>query len=95
MALLNSLRFGPLDDSRIRYLFAGCVKGVGTYGNCVGIPTVGLEVEFAAGEEIRTEISAKFTRARLEADYAAAGLEPTDWFTDPESLFALTLARPR
>jgi phosphoribosylformylglycinamidine synthase II len=49
VALLNSLRFGPLEESRNRYLFAGCVKGVGTYGNCVGIPTLGGEVDFAPG----------------------------------------------
>jgi phosphoribosylformylglycinamidine synthase len=46
-ALLNSLRFGPLDDPRNRYLFAGVVKGVGDYGNCVGVPTLGGEVGFA------------------------------------------------
>ncbi|HEU4570157.1 MAG TPA: phosphoribosylformylglycinamidine synthase subunit PurL [Gemmatimonadales bacterium] len=49
VAVLNSLRFGPLDDARNRYLFAGVVKGVGTYGNCVGIPTLGGEVDFAPG----------------------------------------------
>ena len=38
------------------------------------IAALGLRVEFAAGEELRTEISAKFTRARLEADFKAAGL---------------------
>ena len=58
----------------------------------VVISELGLEVEFAAGEELRTEISAKFTRARLEADYAAAGLRLDRWFTDPESLFGLSLA---
>ncbi len=47
IALLNSLRFGPLADARNRYLFAGVVRGVGDYGNCVGIPTVGGEVVFA------------------------------------------------
>jgi phosphoribosylformylglycinamidine synthase len=47
VALLNSLRFGPLDDPRNRYLFAGVVHGVGDYGNCVGVPTVGGEVDFA------------------------------------------------
>ena len=46
IALLNSLRFGSLDSARVRYLFAGVVKGVGDYGNCVGIPTVGGEVVF-------------------------------------------------
>jgi phosphoribosylformylglycinamidine synthase subunit PurL len=49
VALLNSLRFGPLDDARNRYLFAGVVRGVGDYGNCVGVPTVGGEVDFAPG----------------------------------------------
>ena len=49
VAVLNSLRFGPLDDPRNRYLFAGVVKGVGDYGNCVGVPTLGGEVTFAPG----------------------------------------------
>jgi phosphoribosylformylglycinamidine synthase subunit PurL len=49
VALLNSLRFGPLDDPRNRYLFAGVVRGIGDYGNCVGVPTVGGEVDFAPG----------------------------------------------
>src|ERR1041384_501784 len=49
VALLNSLRVGPLDDPRNRYLFAGIVKGVGDYGNCVGVPTLGGEVAFAPG----------------------------------------------
>jgi L-histidine Nalpha-methyltransferase len=60
----------------------------------VTIPVIGLEVQFAAGEEVRTEISAKFTRERLESDYTAAGLRLTDWWTDPEELFALSLAAP-
>jgi phosphoribosylformylglycinamidine synthase len=46
IALLNSLRFGPLESARVRYLFAGVVKGIGDYGNCVGVPTVGGEVVF-------------------------------------------------
>ncbi len=51
IAVLNSLRFGELDGeeaARVRYLFAGVVKGIGDYGNCVGIPTVGGEVYFDA-----------------------------------------------
>jgi L-histidine N-alpha-methyltransferase len=58
----------------------------------VRVVDLDLQVEFAAGEELRTEISAKFTRARLEADYAAAGLELRGWYTDPGELFAVTLA---
>ncbi|MCC6241483.1 MAG: phosphoribosylformylglycinamidine synthase subunit PurL [Gemmatimonadaceae bacterium] len=46
IALLNSLRFGPLTSARVRWLFAGVVKGIGDYGNCMGVPTVGGEVVF-------------------------------------------------
>lgn len=46
IAMLNSLRFGSLDSPRVRWLFAGVVKGIGDYGNCVGIPTVAGEVVF-------------------------------------------------
>ena len=46
IAMLNSLRFGSLDSARTRYLFAGVVKGIGDYGNCVGIPTVAGEIVF-------------------------------------------------
>jgi L-histidine Nalpha-methyltransferase len=58
----------------------------------VRVADLDLQLEFAAGEELRTEISAKFTRERLERDYAAAGLELRGWYTDPEELFAVTLA---
>ena len=46
IAVLDSLRFGPLASARVRYLFAGVVKGVGDYGNCVGIPNIGGETFF-------------------------------------------------
>ncbi len=51
VATLNSLRFGDLDSPRVRYLFAGVVKGIGDYGNCVGIPCLGGEVHFDQGYE--------------------------------------------
>ena len=47
IALMNSLRFGPLDDARNRYLFGGVVAGISGYGNCIGIPNVGGEVCFS------------------------------------------------
>ena len=47
IALLNSLRFGPLTDPRNRYLFNGVVAGISWYGNCIGVPDVGGEVRFA------------------------------------------------
>lgn len=51
VAVLDSLRFGDLDSGRVRYLFDGVVKGVGDYGNCVGIPNIGGEVVFDRGYE--------------------------------------------
>lgn len=51
IATLNSLRFGDLTSPRVRYLFAGVVKGVGDYGNSVGIPSMGGEVFFDRGYE--------------------------------------------
>lgn len=47
IALLNSLRFGPLTDPRSRYLFRGVVGGISWYGNCIGVPDVGGEVFFS------------------------------------------------
>ncbi|MBF2072884.1 MAG: phosphoribosylformylglycinamidine synthase subunit PurL [Synechococcales cyanobacterium C42_A2020_086] len=46
IAVLNSLRFGDLDDARTKRLFSGVVAGIAHYGNCVGVPTVGGEVYF-------------------------------------------------
>jgi phosphoribosylformylglycinamidine synthase subunit PurL len=46
IALMDPLRFGPLDDPRNRYLFEGVVSGISSYGNSVGVPTVGGEVVF-------------------------------------------------
>jgi phosphoribosylformylglycinamidine synthase II len=46
IALLNSLRFGPLEDPLVRRTFAGVVAGIAGYGNSIGIPTVGGEIGF-------------------------------------------------
>lgn len=59
----------------------------------VTVPAIEMTVEFAEREEMRTEISSKFTREQLEAIYAEVGLELVEWWTDPEDLFALSLAR--
>jgi L-histidine N-alpha-methyltransferase len=59
----------------------------------VRIGALDLDVRFAADEEMRTEISAKFTRERLQGDLAAAGLELVEVYTDPDELFALSLSR--
>jgi len=68
------------------------------YEQIVRIPALSLEVRFERGEELRTEISAKFRRARVEAELAAAGLELREWWTDdPDGAggdFALSLSVP-
>lgn len=46
VALLNSLRFGELESKKVKYLFEEVVAGIAGYGNCVGVPTVGGEVQF-------------------------------------------------
>jgi len=58
------------------------------------VGALNMTVHFDEGEELRTEISAKFTAERIEGDLAAAALEVAGWFTDPEERFALTLSRP-
>jgi L-histidine N-alpha-methyltransferase len=61
--------------------------------HAVTIGDLDLVVEFEAGEELRTEISAKLTRSRLEGDLAAAGMQLVAWHTDADELFALSLAQ--
>ena len=60
----------------------------------VRVRELDLQVEFADGEEIRTEISAKFRRERVEAELATAGLSLAAWWTDPGGDFALSLSVP-
>jgi phosphoribosylformylglycinamidine synthase len=72
VALLNSLRLGPLDDARNRYLFAGIVRGVGDYGNCVGVPTLGGEVSFAPGYSGNPLVNAMCVGLLRESDLATA-----------------------
>jgi L-histidine Nalpha-methyltransferase len=60
----------------------------------VAVPALDLTVSFAAGEEMRTEISAKFRRAGVEAELAAAGLAMRSWWTDEEGRFGLSLSVP-
>jgi L-histidine N-alpha-methyltransferase len=58
----------------------------------VRVPVLGLDVEFAAGEELQTEVSAKFRREGIQAELAAAGFAPRRWWTDPKGRFSLSLA---
>ena len=58
------------------------------------IDRLGMEVAFADGEEVRTEISAKFRRVGVENELTAAGLHVVEWWTDPAGDFALSLSTP-
>ena len=49
VAVLDSLRFGDLEDPRTQYLLGGVIGGIAHYGNCFGVPTVGGEISFDAG----------------------------------------------
>jgi L-histidine Nalpha-methyltransferase len=60
----------------------------------VRIGDLALDLRLAAGEEIRTEVSAKFRRPGVRAELAAAGLDLTQWWTDPGGDFAVSLAVP-
>jgi len=61
----------------------------------VTLSELALDIVFEAGEEIRTEISAKFRRKGVERELATAGFGLDSWWTDPEGRFALSLARAR
>jgi L-histidine N-alpha-methyltransferase len=60
----------------------------------VTLPAIGLAVDFAEGEEMRTEVSAKFRRDGVEAELAAAGFVMRSWWTDGDGQFGLSLSEP-
>ena len=60
----------------------------------VHVPGIGLTVRFGAGEEMRTEVSAKFRRPGVERELAAAGFAMRSWWTDPAEQFGLSLSVP-
>src|SRR3954454_19625596 len=75
VALLNSLRFGSLDHPRNRYLFSGVVKGIGDYGNCVGIPTVAGEIVFDKPSGTNPLVNAMCVGLMHESDLIRAKAE--------------------
>ena len=75
IAMLDSLRFGSLDSPRVRYLFGGVVKGIGDYGNCVGIPTVAGEVMFDPSYEGNPLVNAMCVGLLHETDLIRAKAE--------------------
>ena len=76
VALWDALRFGSLDERRNRYLFVGVVGGIAGYGNAVGVPTVGGEVEFAecfSGNPLVNVMALGLMRSERLVTKAAAG----------------------
>ena len=63
-------------------------------GHRVRLTRLGLSFPFEAAEEMRTEISAKFTPQQVHEELAAAGFDVAGWWTDPDADFAVSLARP-
>jgi L-histidine N-alpha-methyltransferase len=59
----------------------------------VDLRELDMRAHFSRNEEMRTEISTKFTRERIESSYADVGLELLEWWTDSEGLYAMSLAR--
>jgi L-histidine N-alpha-methyltransferase len=64
------------------------------WAQAIDLPALGLAVSFADGEELRTEVSAKFRRDGLEAELTAAGFAPQLWWTDPGSRYGVSLSVP-
>jgi phosphoribosylformylglycinamidine synthase II len=75
IAMLNSLRFGSLENARVRYLVGGVVKGIGDYGNCVGIPTVAGDVMFDAAYEGNPLVNAMCVGILKESELIRAKAE--------------------
>jgi phosphoribosylformylglycinamidine synthase len=75
IAMLNSLRFGSLKSARVRYLFSGVVKGIGDYGNCVGVPTVAGEIVFDDAYETNPLVNAMCVGLMHEDDLIRAKAE--------------------
>lgn len=75
IAMLNSLRFGSLETPRVRYLVGGVVKGIGNYGNCVGIPTVAGDVMFDAAYEGNPLVNAMCVGIMKEEELITAKAE--------------------
>src|SRR5919204_2998014 len=85
VALLDPLIFGPLENERNRWLLGGVVAGIGGYGNCIGVPTVGGEVRFAAAHAANPTVNVMCVGlARTDRLLTAAGHRPS-----PGSLMVL------
>ena len=82
IALLNSLRFGPLSEARSKYLFEGVVSGISGYGNCIGVPDVGGEVYFSTSYSGNPLVNAMCVGSaqdgRTQESYRGRARKPAD-----------------
>jgi len=99
VAVLDSLRFGPLDIARNRYLMDGVVRGVGDYGNCFGVPNIGGEVRFAkdySGNPLVNAMAVGLVRAdkmaRAKADRPGASVLVVGASTGRDGIHGATFA---
>ena len=77
VALLDPLMFGPLTEERNRWLLRGVVAGIGGYGNCIGVPTVGGEIRFAEPLSANPSVDVMcLGLARAEDLVTSTSLEP-------------------
>jgi L-histidine N-alpha-methyltransferase len=102
LRVLNARLGGDFDPDRFRHrAFYDRrrhwieMRLVSTAAQRVHLPVIDLELQLGRGEEIRTEISTKYDRSRAGALLENGGFDLVEWHTDPESLFALSLARRR
>jgi len=100
LRVVNRLTGGNFDPERFEHRAVYNVKAAwiemwlrSTERQSVTLPGIDLEFTIDRGEEILTEVSAKYDRPRVDALVAAAGLEQVAFYTDPENLFALSLSR--
>lgn len=100
LSVVNKLTGGNFDPSRFEHRAVYNPRPAwiemwlrSTERQRVSLPAIDLEFVVEEGEEILTEISAKYDRPRIERLVSAAGLELTEFYTDPENLFALSLSR--
>ncbi len=79
VALLDPLIFGPLTNERNRWLLSGVVAGIGGYGNCIGVPTVGGEIRFADAHSANPTVDVMCVGlAEADALVSGSSLTPHD-----------------
>jgi L-histidine Nalpha-methyltransferase len=100
LPVVNALVDGDFDPDKFRHRAVYDVpkhriemRLVSLEDQTVSLPGIGIDLELSKGEEILTEISTKYDREKVESLLTGTGFELVRWYTDPDELFALSLAR--